>query len=43
MTTTSRPIVVGVGGTRAALNAVSWAVVEAGYRDVPLRLVHAVA
>jgi len=37
-----KPIVVGVDGSRAALNAVKWAVAEAVYRDVPLRLVHAV-
>ena len=37
-----KPIVIGVDGSRAALNAVKWAVAEAVYRDVPLRLVHAV-
>jgi nucleotide-binding universal stress UspA family protein len=37
-----KPIVVGVDGSRAALNAVGWAVAEAAYRDAPLRLIHAV-
>ncbi len=37
-----KPIVVGVDGSRAALNAVGWAVTEAAYRDAPLRLIHAV-
>lgn len=36
------PVVVGVDGSRAALNAVSWARLEALSRDAVLRLVHAV-
>ena len=39
----SKPVVVGVDGSRAALNAVRWAVAEAEYRDAPLRLIRAVA
>lgn len=39
----SRAVVVGVDGSHAALNAVSWAAVEAVDRDAPLRIVHAVA
>ncbi|MDT5010649.1 MAG: hypothetical protein QOH57_2266 [Mycobacterium sp.] len=39
----SEPVVVGVDGTRAALNAVKWAAPEAANRDVPLRLVHVVS
>lgn len=35
-------VVVGVDGSRAALNAVRWATAEAANRDVPLRIVHAV-
>ena len=35
------PVVVGVDGSRSALNAVTWAVAEAVDRDVPLRIVHA--
>ncbi|MDZ4264809.1 MAG: universal stress protein [Mycobacterium sp.] len=38
----SKPVVVGIDGSRAALNAVRWAVAEAEYRDAPLRLIHAV-
>lgn len=34
-------VVVGVDGSRAALNAVTWAAAEAGDRDVALRVVHA--
>jgi nucleotide-binding universal stress UspA family protein len=34
-------VVVGVDGTRTALNAVRWAVLEAGLRGLPLRIVHA--
>ncbi|AFM16293.1 universal stress protein UspA-like protein [Mycolicibacterium chubuense NBB4] len=37
------PVVVGVDGSRAALNAVRWATVEAADRGVVLRLVHVVA
>ena len=36
-------VVVGVDGSRAALNAVRWAAVEAVDRALPLRIVHAVA
>ena len=35
----SKPIVVGFDGSRAALNALRWAVPEAESRDVPLRVV----
>ena len=35
------PVVVGVDGSRSALNAVTWAVAEAVDRDVLLRIVHA--
>lgn len=38
----TNPVVVGVDGTRAALNAVRWAAVEAAHRDVSLRIVRAV-
>jgi nucleotide-binding universal stress UspA family protein len=34
------PIVVGVDGSQAAINAAIWAIDEAASRDVPLRLVH---
>jgi nucleotide-binding universal stress UspA family protein len=34
------PIIVGVDGSRAAINAAVWAIDEAISRDVPLRLVH---
>ncbi|MDA4101349.1 universal stress protein [Mycolicibacterium monacense DSM 44395] len=37
----ARPVVVGVDGSQAALDAVRWAVDEAVGRSVPLRLVHA--
>ena len=37
------PVVVGVDGSRSALNAVTWAVAEAVDRDVSLRIVHALA
>ncbi|WP_157546486.1 universal stress protein [Mycobacterium sp. IS-1742] len=36
-----RPVVVGVDGSQAALDAVRWAVDEAAARSAPLRLVHA--
>ena len=36
----SAPIVVGVDGSTAALNAARWAIAEAISRDVPLRIVH---
>ena len=39
---TSRPIVVGIDGSTAAIHAALWAVDEAVSRDVPLRLVCAV-
>ncbi|WP_123024458.1 universal stress protein [Mycolicibacterium stellerae] len=35
-----QPVVVGVDGSRAALNAVRWATAEAVNLDVPLRIVH---
>jgi nucleotide-binding universal stress UspA family protein len=38
-----KSVVVGVDGSRAALNAVRWAAAEAVNRDVPLRIVHAVS
>lgn len=41
MDTTCGPVVVGVDGSQAALDAVTWAVDEAVERSVPLRLVHA--
>jgi nucleotide-binding universal stress UspA family protein len=34
------PIIVGVDGSRAAINAATWAIDEAISRDVPLRIVH---
>jgi nucleotide-binding universal stress UspA family protein len=37
-----KPIVVGIDGSSASLNAARWAVAEAVARDVPLRLIHAV-
>jgi nucleotide-binding universal stress UspA family protein len=37
-----KPVVVGVDGSTASLNALRWAVAEAVNRDIPLRLVHAV-
>ena len=36
----SAPIVVGVDGSTAAINAARWAIDEAISRDVPLRIVH---
>jgi nucleotide-binding universal stress UspA family protein len=39
---TSRPIVVGIDGSKAAVQAALWAVDEAVSRDVSLRLVYAV-
>ena len=38
--TTSQPVVVGIDGSQAALDAALWAVDEAVARDVPLRLVY---
>ncbi|WAC93821.1 universal stress protein [Mycobacterium sp. Aquia_213] len=39
---TSRPVVVGIDGSKAAIHAALWAVDEAVSRDVPLRLLYAV-
>ena len=41
MWNTSAPVVVGVDGSNAAINAAKWAIDEAISRDVPLRIVHA--
>lgn len=35
-------ILVGIDGSQAAVNAAKWAAVEAGSRDLPLRLVHVI-
>jgi len=40
MWTNSAPVVVGVDGSYAAINAAKWAIDEAISRDVPLRIVH---
>ena len=40
-TADTHPVVVGIDGSRAALDAALWAFDEAVDRDVPLRLVHA--
>ena len=40
-TTNTQPVVVGIDGSRAAMEAAVWAIDEAIDRDVPLRLVHA--
>ena len=40
MSKASAPVVVGVDGSDAAINATKWAVDEAISRDVPLRIVH---
>jgi nucleotide-binding universal stress UspA family protein len=37
------PVVVGIDGSQAAINAALWAIAEAVYREVPLRLVYAMA
>jgi nucleotide-binding universal stress UspA family protein len=37
-----KPVIVGIDGSTASLNALRWAVAEAVNRDVPIRLVHAV-
>ncbi|MGB9305663.1 MAG: universal stress protein [Mycobacterium sp.] len=37
-----KPVVVGIDGSRAAINAAKWALSEAVSRDLPLRLIHAV-
>ena len=39
----SKSVVVGINGSRAAVNAAKWAVDEARSRQLPLRLVHVVA
>jgi nucleotide-binding universal stress UspA family protein len=39
----SEPVVVGIDGSEAAITAAIWAATEAVHRDVPLRLVHAIA
>ena len=39
---TSRPVVVGIDGSKAAIQAALWAVDEAVSRDVPLRLLYAI-
>ncbi|MGO9510092.1 MAG: universal stress protein [Mycobacterium sp.] len=39
---TSQPIVVGIDGSNAAIQAALWAVPEAVSRDVPLRLLHVI-
>jgi len=39
-TAPTAPIVVGVDGSQAAINAALWAIDEAVARDVPLRIVH---
>jgi nucleotide-binding universal stress UspA family protein len=39
----SERIVVGIDGSDAAINAAKWAVAEAVSRDIPLRLIHAIA
>jgi nucleotide-binding universal stress UspA family protein len=36
------PVVVGIDGSDAAVNAAKWAIAEATSRDIPLRLVHAI-
>ncbi|MGJ6124027.1 universal stress protein [Mycolicibacterium sp. Y3] len=41
-TSVSKPIVVGIDGSKAALGAAFWAADEAVNRNVPLRLVHVV-
>ena len=38
----SRSVVVGIDGSRSALDAALWAVDEAVSRDIPLRLVYAI-
>lgn len=38
----SAPVVVGVDGSDAAINAAKWAIDEAMSRDVPLRIVHVI-
>ena len=38
----TRPVVVGVDGSQAALDAALWAADEAVDRSAPLRLVHAI-
>jgi nucleotide-binding universal stress UspA family protein len=36
----SKPVVVGIDGSQAAIDAATWAVAEAVSLGVPLRLVH---
>lgn len=38
----SPPVVVGVDGSKAAIDATLWAVDDAVSRDIPLRLIHAI-
>ncbi|MGW9426287.1 universal stress protein, partial [Streptomyces koyangensis] len=38
----TRPVIVGVDGSDAAIHAVRWAAVEAHARKVPLKLVHVI-
>lgn len=38
----SGPVVIGIDGSQAAINAALWAATEALHRDVPLRLIHVV-
>jgi nucleotide-binding universal stress UspA family protein len=40
MWTASAPVIVGVDGSNAAIDAAKWAIDEAISRDVPLRIVH---
>ncbi len=40
--TTTKPVVVGIDGSKHALRAAQWAALEAASRDVPLRLVYVV-
>ncbi|WP_405653524.1 universal stress protein [Streptomyces sp. NBC_00019] len=40
---TTVPLVVGIDGSQASLEAVDWAADEAARHDVPLRLLHAAA
>ena len=41
-TTTQLPIVVGIDGSQAAIQAAEWAIDEAVSREVPLRLVEVI-
>ncbi|MHA7664365.1 universal stress protein [Mycolicibacterium sp. HS_4_1] len=42
VTTTTKPVVVGIDGSKHALRAAQWAALEAASRDVPLRLVYVI-